>query len=67
MNIQELERQFVEMVTNHQQTIYKVCYMYATDDYTLDELYQEKLSIFGKDMLIFGKRAKYLRGFIALR
>ena len=58
MNIQELERQFVEMVTNHQQTIYKVCYMYATDDYTLDELYQETIINLWKGYAHFREESK---------
>ena len=58
MNKQELERQFVEMVTNHQQTIYKVCYMYATDDYTLDELYQETIINLWKGYAHFREESK---------
>ncbi len=58
MNIQELERQFVEMVTNHQQTIYKVCYMYTTDDYTLDELYQETIINLWKGYVHFREESK---------
>ena len=58
MNIQELERQFVEMVTNHQQTIYKVCYMYVTDDYTLDELYQETIINLWKGYVHFREESK---------
>ena len=58
MNIQELERQFVEMVTNHQKTIYKVCYMYATDDYTLDELYQETIINLWKGYAHFREESK---------
>lgn len=41
MDTQEVERQFIALITANQQVIYKVCYVYATDDYTLEELYQE--------------------------
>ena len=41
MNKEELEKSFIALVTEYQRIIYKVCYMYATDEYTLEELYQE--------------------------
>lgn len=41
MNKEELEKPFIALVTEYQRVIYKVCYMYATDEYTLEELYQE--------------------------
>lgn len=41
MNKEELEKVFTALVTEYQRVIYKVCYMYATDEYTLEELYQE--------------------------
>ncbi len=41
MITKENERKFIELVTSNQQIIYKVCYFYTSDDFTLDELYQE--------------------------
>lgn len=41
MTTKENERKFIELVTSNQQIIYKVCYFYTSDDFTLDELYQE--------------------------
>ena len=41
MDTQEVERQFIALITANQQVIYKVCYVYATYDYTLQELYEE--------------------------
>lgn len=41
MNKEELEKPFIALVTEYQRVIYKVCYMYATDEYTIEELYQE--------------------------
>lgn len=41
MITKENERKFIELVTGNQQIIYKVCYFYTSDDFTLDELYQE--------------------------
>ena len=41
MKKEELEKPFISLVTEYQRVIYKVCYMYATDEYTLEELYQE--------------------------
>lgn len=58
MNTQDLEKQFVEMVNEHQQIIYKVCYMYATDDYTLDELYQETVINLWKGFARFREESK---------
>ena len=41
MKKEELEKPFIALITEYQRVIYKVCYMYATDEYTLEELYQE--------------------------
>ena len=41
MKKEESEKPFIALVTEYQRVIYKVCYMYATDEYTLEELYQE--------------------------
>lgn len=37
----DLEKRFTDMVTQNQQIIYKVCYFYTSDNYTIDELYQQ--------------------------
>ena len=41
MKPQTKEELFTDVVHAHRNIIYKVCYMYATDEYTLEELYQE--------------------------
>lgn len=41
MNQSELENKFLSLVTVHNQTIYKLCFMYATDNEDLNDLYQE--------------------------
>lgn len=37
----EIETQFVDLADRHQQTIYKVCFVYASDNELLKDLYQE--------------------------
>ena len=37
----EQEQQFLSLVERHRQIIYKVCFMYASDDETISDLYQE--------------------------
>lgn len=39
----EKEQQFVTIIESNRQLIYKVCYMYATDDNHFKDLYQEVL------------------------
>lgn len=41
MDTRKLEKQFVDFVTEYKQIIYKVCYIYATDSDSLNDLYQE--------------------------
>lgn len=41
MNQSEQEKQFLDLMERHKRMIYKVCYMYATDEHTLADLYQE--------------------------
>ena len=41
MNQNELEQQFVNLMDNHKQMIYKVCLMYANDDEGISDLFQE--------------------------
>ena len=43
MNTQELEKEFTQMILDHRQIIFKVCYIYTTDGYTIEELSQECL------------------------
>ncbi|MBP5419489.1 MAG: sigma-70 family RNA polymerase sigma factor [Bacteroidales bacterium] len=40
-NDNELEQKFLELVENYKRVIYKVCFMYANDDETIGDLYQE--------------------------
>lgn len=37
----EQERMFICLVEQHRQMIYKVCFIYASDDATISDLYQE--------------------------
>ena len=39
----EKEQQFIAIIENNRQVIYKVCYMYAADDDHFKDLYQEVL------------------------
>ena len=41
MNKSELEQRFLSLVDSYKQVIYIVCFMYATDDETISDLYQE--------------------------
>lgn len=41
MDTQEVEKKFVALLTEYQQVIYKVCYVYASGNDTLNDLYQE--------------------------
>lgn len=41
MDTQELEKQFMNVIEDHKQIIYKVCYIYATDAENLNDQYQE--------------------------
>ena len=41
METNPLEKDFLKMVTAHQRTIYKVCYIYAKDQDDLNDLFQE--------------------------
>ena len=37
----EQEQRFLGLMEQHRQIIYKVCFMYASDDETISDLYQE--------------------------
>ena len=37
----EQEQSFLRLMEQHRQTIYKVCFMYASDDQSISDLYQE--------------------------
>lgn len=41
MDVQQQEKEFIALVENYKQVIYKVCYIYATDPDNLNDLYQE--------------------------
>ena len=41
MEKSEIEQKFLSLVDSYKQVIYKVCFMYATDDETISDLYQE--------------------------
>lgn len=38
---QEVEKKFIALLTEYQQVIYKVCYVYVSESDTLNDLYQE--------------------------
>ncbi len=37
------ERILIDLINENQHIIYKVCYVYASDDYTIEELFQESV------------------------
>lgn len=37
----DVEKDFIELLVQHKQIIYKVCFMYATDQDDINDLYQE--------------------------
>lgn len=41
MEQQEKERRFTTLIEEYRRVIYKICYMYATDDEEFKDLYQE--------------------------
>lgn len=41
MDAQQQEKEFIALVEEYKQVIYKVCYIYATDTENLNDLYQE--------------------------
>lgn len=43
MNTQELEKEFTQMILDNRHIIFKVCYVYTSDEYTIEELYQESM------------------------
>ena len=43
-NLQQ-EKDFLLLIESHKRVIYKVCYMYATDDELLNDLYQREFGI----------------------
>lgn len=43
MNTQELEKEFTQLILDNRHIIFKVCYVYTSDEYTIEELYQESM------------------------
>lgn len=41
MKAQQQEKEFIALVEEYKQVIYKVCYIYASDPENLNDLYQE--------------------------
>ncbi|EXZ32744.1 sigma factor, partial [Bacteroides fragilis] len=37
----EIEKDFIDLLTEHKALIYKVCFMYASNQEDLNDLYQE--------------------------
>ena len=44
MNAQQQEKEFIELVEEYKQVIYKVCYIYATDPDNLNDQPMESFS-----------------------
>lgn len=43
MDYRELENEFITIIEDYQRVIYKVCYLYSTDNHHLNDLYQESV------------------------
>lgn len=43
MDYQKLENEFIAIIEDYQRVIYKVCYIYSTDNDHLNDLYQESV------------------------
>ena len=54
----ELEQSFLELMEHHKQLIYKVCFMYASDDETIGDLYQETMLNLWKGFPRFRRESK---------
>lgn len=68
-NLQQ-EKDFLLLIESHKRVIYKVCYMYATDDELLNDLYQEIVMNLWRAYLwgiersgFFNGREKWAKGF----
>ena len=53
----ELEREFTQVVQEHKDTIYMVCYMFSKDSAEVEDLYQEVLINLWKSYPSFEKRS----------
>lgn len=47
METNPLEKEFLEMITAQQRTVFKVCYIYAKDQDDLNDLFQKVADILG--------------------
>lgn len=65
MGKSELEQKFLSLVDSYKQVIYKVCFMYATDDETISDLYQEVVLNSGQPFRDSEARANHRHGCIA--
>uniref|UniRef100_UPI004025B875 hypothetical protein n=1 Tax=Prevotella sp. TaxID=59823 RepID=UPI004025B875 len=65
MEKSELEQKFLSLVDSYKQVIYKVCFMYATDDETISDLYQEVVLTSGLPFRDSEARANHRHGCIA--
>lgn len=66
MNAQQQEKEFIELVEEYKQVIYKVCYIYATDPDNLNDLYQEVvIPTYGKLFPASGASVRLRPGCIA--
>lgn len=59
------EKDFLLLIESHKRVIYKVCYMYATDDELLNDLYQEIVMNLGAPIPVFVAKALQPRGYTA--
>ncbi|WP_294139938.1 sigma-70 family RNA polymerase sigma factor [uncultured Sanguibacteroides sp.] len=55
---QEIEKEFIGFIQDHQRIIYKVCYMYSRDAEHLNDLYQETVINLWQGFPEFRKEAK---------
>ncbi len=59
MESKETEKEFVELIKQNSRLIYKVCFMYASDNDELNDLYQEVLINLWRSYAAFKGDAKY--------
>lgn len=53
MDVRNKERILIDLIKENQHIIYKVCYVYASDDYTVEELFQESVINIWKSLSVF--------------
>lgn len=64
---EDQERQYLALMEQHRQMIYKVCYMYATNDDMQADLFQEVALNLWRAFPNSGVTVSYQLGYIVLR